>query len=343
MNAFRIFSDGAARHAKASEPHAPQGGEVLLRLAACGAGHSALHLMEWAKSGALPFEYPFTLGHENTGWVEALGPLATGVAIGDAVAVYGAWGCGTCRSCRQLAENYCERARGMRGCGIGSDGGMTSHMLVPAARYLVPLGDLDPIEAAPLSDAGLTPYGAIARSLSLMTPDATVAVIGIGGLGHMALQILRAVTASQIVAIDLSEAKLEHARQLGAHATVRADADAVKAIRAAAGGLRVDVVLDFVGAQATADLGLRIVRPNGDLAIVGRGGGTPALPEIVTPSGARVSRPLYGTIRELEETVALSRAGKLRAQVERFTLADAPAAYERMRAGTLEGRAVICP
>ncbi len=146
--------------------------------------------------GIIPYDPPFTLGHENTGHVAALGAGVTGWHEGDAVAIYGPWGCGRCRACRLSFENYCEHTSEVRGAGggLGLDGGMAEYVLVPSARLLVPLGDLDPVEAAPLGDAALTPYHAIARSRAALVPGTTALVIGVGGLGHMAIQILRALT-----------------------------------------------------------------------------------------------------------------------------------------------------
>ncbi len=187
----------------------PGPGQVLVKVGGAGACHSDLHLMEWPE-GTMSFGVPFTLGHENAGWVEALGAGVEGLAEGEAVAVYGPWGCGRCRSCRLSAENYCERQAeiGAFGGGLGLDGGMAEYMLVPHPRLLLPLGDLDPRDAAPLSDAALTPYHAVKRSLDLLVPGSTAVVIGVGGLGHMAVQILRALSPARIVAVDTSADKL---------------------------------------------------------------------------------------------------------------------------------------
>src|SRR5919204_698097 len=173
------------------EPVAAPGG-VVLRVAGAGLCHSDLHMMHWPP-GTLPYDLPFTLGHEVAGTVVALGPGAGGVGVGDAVLVYGPWGCGLCRRCSLGEEHQCERPAQERGCGLGYDGGLAEYVVVPSPRLLVPLGDLDPVRAAPLADAGLTPYHAIRRALPLPAGSAVV-VIGVGGLGHVAVQLLGALT-----------------------------------------------------------------------------------------------------------------------------------------------------
>lgn len=157
----------------------PGPGQILLKVAGAGACHSDLHIMRApAPLPGFP-NPPFTLGHENAGRVERLGPGVSGVQPGDPVIVYGSWGCGICANCRQGQENYCQNLRGQGpGLGGGHDGGMAEYLLVPAARYLIPLGPLDPRQAAPLSDAGLTGYHAVKRSLHLLGPGSTAVVIG---------------------------------------------------------------------------------------------------------------------------------------------------------------------
>jgi propanol-preferring alcohol dehydrogenase len=185
----------------------PGPGEVLVRVAAAGLCHSDLHLMEWPQ-GTLPWRLPFTLGHETAGTVAALGRGAGGFGEGDSVLVYGPWGCGACIYCVRGAENLClhrfERAGA--GCGLGYDGGLAEYVLVPSARLLVPLGDLDPVAAAPLTDAALTPYHALKPVLPELVPGSSALVIGVGGLGSIAVQLLRALSPARIVAVDLREA-----------------------------------------------------------------------------------------------------------------------------------------
>jgi len=322
----------------------PGPGEVLIKVGGAGACHSDLHVMEWPE-GSLPYELPFTLGHENAGWVEAVGAGVDGLVSGDAVAVYGPWGCGRCRACRLSKENYCERAAelGAAGGGLGRDGGMAEFMLVPSARLLVPLGELDPRDAAPLTDAALTPYHAIKRSLHLLGPGSTTIVIGVGGLGHMGVQILRVLSSTRIVAVDLDEAKLALAREVGADETVRSGENAAGEIRELTRGLGAELVLDFVGAEATLALAAASAHVEGDIAIVGLAGGTLPVAFGKLPWEAAVAIPYWGSAVELMEVLELARQGKIRAHVERFPLDRVEEAYARLREGRLDGRAVIVP
>lgn len=226
----------------------PGPGQILIKVAGAGACHSDLHLMEGPPGAG---ELPFTIGHENAGWVEALGAGVEGFEVGEPVAVYGPWGCGRCHECRESKENYCERHAGIGAVGgLGLDGGMAEFMLVPAARLLVPLDGLDPIEAAPLTDAGLTSYHAIKRSLHRLVPGSSVVVIGVGGLGHLGVQILKAMCAARVIAADIDESKLRLAREVGADETVRSGGEAASQIRELTHGLGAQLVLDFVGATS---------------------------------------------------------------------------------------------
>lgn len=338
----------------------PAAGQVLIRVAGAGACHSDLHLMQWP-AGRIDFRLPFTLGHENTGWVEAIGAGVSGLELGEPVAVYGPWGCGRCRACRQSAENHCENAdqiaaagHGMGG-GLGRDGGLAPYQLVPAARLLIPLGDLDPIEAAPLSDAALTPYHAIKRNLHKLVPGTSVVVIGVGGLGHLAVQILRSISGAQVIAVDVDPAKLVLARDVGADHVVRAapdgaadpgphgQADAAAEIRELTAGLGATVVLDIVGTDATMQLAATVARADGEVTVVGLAGGTLPTGYGRLPFDCAVTVPYWGSAVELIEVLALARAGRIRSRIERFPLSQAAEAYARLRDGKVEGRAVITP
>ncbi len=327
-----------------AEPE-PAAGQVVVRIGGAGACHSDLHLLDDFEAGPPGWSTPFTLGHENAGWVHALGDGVSGWEIGQPVAVYGPWGCGRCHRCRQGMENYCDHRVqiGAGGGGLGRDGGMAPLMLVPDARLLVPLGDLDPVHAAPLTDAGLTPYHAIKRSLPLLVPGSTAVVIGAGGLGHLAIQILQALTPATVIAVDRRESALDLARTVGADHGVPAGDGSAADILDLTHGRGADVVIDLVGADATMALGAAVARPMGHLTVVGIAGGVLPFCYFTIPYEVSVATTYWGSLPELMEVIALAESGLIEAHVERSSLADAPSVYERMRAGQLTGRAVIIP
>jgi propanol-preferring alcohol dehydrogenase len=322
----------------------PGPGEVLIKVGGSGACHSDLHIMDWPE-GQLPWRLPFTLGHETAGWVADLGAGVTGVEVGEAVAVYGPWGCGRCHACRQGMENYCARAAeiGANGGGLGLDGGMAEYMLVPSPRLLVPLYGMDPVAAAPLGDAALTPYHAIKRSLGLLVPGTTAVIIGVGGLGHMAVQILRTLSPARIVASDVAEDKLELAQEMGADDVVLSDDQAAERIRAVTFGRGAEAVFDFVGSDATIALGAKVARAQGHLTVVGLGMGAYPFNFFSQAYEVSLATTYWGSVTELMEVISLAGRGKIQARVDRFPLAKASEAYEKMRAGAVEGRAVIVP
>ena len=343
MKAVRFVEAGRAPEIVDLPKPVPGPGQVLIRVAGAGVCHSDLHVIDHGLDGPAPF----TLGHENAGWIEQLGEGVTGWKEGEAVAVYGPWGCGQCRTCQSSAENYCERHASIEsyGGGLGSDGGMAEFMIVPSARLLVPLGGLDPLAAAPLSDAALTPYHAIKAALPLLTPDATVLVLGVGGLGHMAVQILQALTSAKIIAGDIDEAKLAHARQLGVAHTIntRSGDLAVEEISDLAGPRGISVALDFVGAQPTVDLCARTVGRASRLTIVGLAGGVLSYSANNPPYGTQVSVPYWGSRTELIEVISLAQSGAIKADIETFPLDQAVDVYQRLREGKIHGRAVLRP
>lgn len=321
----------------------PGPGEVLLEVRAAGLCHSDLHLMRWP-AGTVPYELPFTLGHEVAGTVATLGAGAEGIEVGDSVIVYGPWGCGRCARCSVGEEHLCE-ARGLRGrgSGLGRDGGLADYMIVPSPRLTVPLGDLDPVAAAPLADAALTPYHAIRRALPCLRAGAGAVVIGVGGLGHVAVQILRALTSCRIVAVDRRQQALDVAARDGADVTLEADGLTAREARRAAGGRGAALVIDCVGVEQTLELAAGTVAPGGHVSILGVGGGTFPMRFGAVPFETSVVMSNWGTRSELAEVVALARAGAVHVDVERVRLAEVPAAYERLESGAVRGRLVAVP
>jgi alcohol dehydrogenase, propanol-preferring len=326
----------------------PGPAEVIVKIGGAGACHSDLHLMRDFEPGMMPWKMPFTLGHENAGWVDSVGEDVTSVSEGDAVAVYGAWGCGKCSRCEQGFENYCENQAGAPvvngGGGLGLDGGMAEYLLVPAERLLVRLPDgLDPATAAPLTDAGLTPYHAIRRSWQKMTPTSTVVVVGVGGLGHVAVQLVKATTAAEVIAVDNRQEALDLATKVGADHVVRSDDLAAGAVKDLTHGYGADVLLDFVGATTTIELVRTAARTLSDATIVGIAGGTVPLSFFSQPYEVSIQTTYWGSRFELAEVIGLAARGLVQAESTTYSLDDAPQAYRDLRDGKVYGRAVVVP
>lgn len=324
----------------------PGAGEVLLKVAGAGACHSDVALFDEFEADPNNglIAPPFVLGHETSGWIERVGPGVRGLEVGAPFLVYGPIGCGHCRSCSRGEDTYCERPGdvGYLATGLGRNGGMAEYMTVPA-RNLVPLGDADPIAAAPLADAGLTPYHAIKMALPRLAGGGRSAlVIGLGGLGLVAVQILTAITGAKIIATDLKPEAMARARDFGA-VTVDGGADQVEQIRALTADRGVDAAFDFVGATPTIALAQATIAKRGAIQIVGIAGGTAQWSFFTTPYEATITNSYWGSIADLHDVVALYRAGQIAPDIERFTLDTALEAYRRLRDGLLDARGVVVP
>jgi propanol-preferring alcohol dehydrogenase len=317
----------------------PGPGEVLVRIGGAGVCHSDLHIAHGETP--IPVDGPKIMGHENAGWVEALGPGATGFEPGEAVIVYGGWGCGMCRVCLSGEEQLCDT---LRWGGLGPPGGYAERYVVPSPRHLIRIGDLDPAEAAPLTDAGLTPYRAVKKVARRLVGGDAALVIGAGGLGQMAVQFLKLLTPASIVVADLSPDKRATALDLGADAAVDPSApDAAEQVQAATGGRGAAAVVDVVGSDESLAFAASSLGFEGHLVIVGLAGGSVPFSFFTWPPESIVTTSHWGTRTELEEVVALAREGRLRIDVERAPLDAINDVFARLEAGQVAGRAVLVP
>ena len=324
----------------------PGHGEVLLKVAGAGACHSDVAIFDGFESDPNDglMTPPFVLGHETAGWIEALGSGVRGLEPGAAYLVYGPIGCGRCRACSRGQDTYCENPGevGYLGTGLGRNGGMAEYMTAPV-RNLVPLHDADPIAAAPLADAGLTSYHAIKLALPRLAGGGKhVLVIGLGGLGLVAVQILRAITGAQVIATDMKPDAMARARDFGA-LTVEGGTGQVEAIRELTRGRGVDAAFDFVGASPTIALAQATVAVGGAIQVVGIADGTAEWSFFRNPYEATLSNSYWGTIEDLHEVVDLYRQGMIAPDIERFSMSEALDAYRRLRDGELDSRAVVVP
>ena len=346
MKAVQYRTFGGSPEVVEIDRPVPGPGQVLLKVTAAGLCHSDVFVMSIPEEQYFLGTLPLTLGHEGVGTVVELGAGVSSVAIGQNVAVYGPWGCGVCHQCAQGHENYCERAAALAilAPGLGAPGAMAEYMIVDNARHLVDIGDLDPAIAAPLTDAALTPYHAIKASLPKLGAGTTAVVLGAGGLGHLGIQILRELSGARIIALDVDESKLQLARESGAHETLlSSDPEVVAKVRELTKGRMAEGVFDFAGFQESLDVARQVVGVGGDFKIVGLGMGGATIPVgfFATPYEAHVATTYWGYREELFEVIEMAQAGRLDVHVERFSIDQAPDAYERLHRGTLDGRAVI--
>ncbi|BBD73623.1 alcohol dehydrogenase [Sulfodiicoccus acidiphilus] len=338
MRAIQLMAYGRPLEIREVPTPTPRGEEVLVRVGGAGICHTDLHIAE-GKIATLP-TLPFTLGHEVAGYVERVGESVKGVSVGERVVVYGAWSERTDRHSIRGEGNLSDPSGWM---GVGRPGGYAEFVLVPSYRYLVPL-NADPVEAAPLADAGLTPYRAIKKMLSYLFPGTIAVVLGIGGLGSFALQYLRLFAPySKLVAVDVKESRLRQARDLGADLTVDASVeDPVEAVMDLTGREGVNGVLDLVGTDSTMDQALRMAGRESIVVIVGQAGGTMKYSPRVA-SEIAVTFSSWGTLTELTEVVKLAEMGLVRSRIQRISFEEINDTFNKLRDGGVEGRAVLVP
>jgi len=282
------------------------------------------------------------INYGDTTLTIGLGTGVTKFQHGDAVAVNPSWAsCGRCHLCRSGEENHCLYQKRIRAPGVGYDGGHAPYVLVPDARFLVPIGDLDPVVAAPLTDAGITTYSAIKPALPSIWPGSTAVVIGIGGLGLYAVQFLRQLTGARVVAVDRAEARRTLAREYGADEVVCPGA--ADQVRELTRGVGAAFVIDCVGVDATLAMAVSVLAWRGRLAMVGAGGGSVPFDFFKVPPGAQLATSLNGGSIALMEVVDMAALGRLKVLVDRYPLSAAKTAYDDFQHGRLVGRAVLMP
>jgi propanol-preferring alcohol dehydrogenase len=351
MKSYDVVDFGAPLRPSEKPTPTPKGSEVLLRTLAAGVCHSDLHIWDgWydlgggkrltvKDRGLVP---PLTMGHEIVGEVAAFGPDAAGVKVGDRRLVHPWIGCGDCAACRRGEEQLC-----LSPCflGVQKPGGYADHVLVPHPRYLLELGALTPAQAAPFACSGITAYGALKRVGEAILKEQPILVIGAGGLGLMCLALLKALGAKGAVAADIDAKKRDAALAAGAIGVVDAGAaDAVRQAQAAAGA-PIGAAIDFVGASATARLGIDAIAKGGKYVIVGLFGGDITLSLPLLPMRAITVQGSYvGSLAEMRELLALVATGKVPpVPVNPRRLDQANAVLEELKAGRIVGRAVMTP
>lgn len=294
------------------------GEQVLVRVLGTGVCHSDLHITE----GTYPdLPLPLVPGHEIAGEVEGLG----------LVLVYANWGEGNCNFCQQGEEQLCNT---VTEAGWLRDGGYAEYVLVPSRRYLFPLDGLDPVQAAPLADAGLTPYRAVKRLKPWLQLRTTAVVLGAGGLGQFAIQYLRSLTKAKVIAVDISEAKRKRALELGADEVATPEDLLAGSARA---------FLDLVGSDQSLALAATTVEKGGIVMQVGEAGGKVPFGLGFVPHEAHLTTSISGSLQDMAEVLEIARRGEIRWEVETLPLEKANEALTRLREGKVAGRLVLTP
>lgn len=314
--------------------------DVVVKIGGAGVCRTDLHIIEGQWAQAMNVSLPYTIGHENAGWVHEVGSAVTNIAVGDTVILHPTPTCGLCRACRAGQDMHCSESAFP---GLDRDGGMAEYLLTSARACIKLDPSTQPQDVAALADAGITAYHAVRKAIPLLYPGTTCALIGAGGLGHIGIQCLSALTATNIVVVDRNPDALKLAEQLGAHHTVVADGRHVDAVKNLTNGNGAEVVLDFVAEQGAENDGFAMTRPGGSYFVIGYGG-TLTIPTLDVISTERnIIGNIVGTYNELAELMVLAQAGKVTLHTQTYPLDAAQEALHDLDAGLVRGRAILVP
>ncbi|MDQ1734236.1 MAG: NAD+-dependent secondary alcohol dehydrogenase Adh1 [Pseudonocardiales bacterium] len=314
--------------------------DVIVKIGGAGVCRTDLHIIEGQWEPKTGVELPYTLGHENAGWVVEVGSAVTNVAVGDAVILHPLVTCGLCRACRDGDDVHCLASKFP---GVDTDGGYAEYLHTTARSAIKLDSTLQPVDVAALADAGLTAYHAVAKAARKLRPGDKALVIGAGGLGHIGVQVLRALSSVEMIVVDRNAAALALAAELGAEHTVLADGHQVEAIAELTGGAGAEAVIDFVGEGGALEDGVASLRRNGDYYVIGYGG-TLNVPTIdIISAEINFIGNLVGSYNDLAELMVLAARGKVTLHTSSYPLAEFARALDDLDAGSVRGRAILVP
>ncbi|MFD0837681.1 NAD(P)-dependent alcohol dehydrogenase [Williamsia serinedens] len=314
--------------------------DVVVKIGGAGVCRTDIHILEgqWAEKSGVAL--PYTIGHENAGWVHAVGSAVTHVAEGDKVILHPLITCGLCRACRSGDDVHCE-ANAFPG--IDTHGGYADYIKT-SARSVVKIDDaLEPADVAALADAGLTAYHAAAKAARRLTPRDRCVVIGAGGLGHIGIQVLKALTPAELIVVDRNEQALKLAESIGADRGVVADGSQVEQVLELTGGHGAEVVVDFVGENGTTAEGLAMTRRAGDYHVVGYGENVDVPTIDLISEEKNVVGNLVGSYNDLCDLMQLAARGSVVLHTAKYPLDDFQRAIDDLGAGNVRGRAILTP
>jgi NAD+-dependent secondary alcohol dehydrogenase Adh1 len=314
--------------------------DVVVKIGGAGVCRTDLHILDgqWAEKSNVVL--PYTIGHENAGWVHAIGSAVTNVAEGDKVIVHPLITCGLCRACRSGDDVHCIANQFP---GINTNGGYAEYLLT-SARSVVKLDDsLEPSDVAALADAGLTAYHAAAKAARRLTPRDRCVVIGAGGLGHIGIQVLKALSPAELIVVDRNPDALKLALSMGADHGVVAEGKQVEEVLELTGGFGAEVVVDFVGEGGSTAEGLAMTREAGDYHVVGYGENVDVPTIDLISSEKNIIGNLVGSYNDLGDLMALAARGAVTLHTVKYGLDDFQTALDDLDAGRVRGRAILIP
>ena len=314
--------------------------DVIVKIGAAGVCRTDLHILEgqWAPKTNVPL--PYTIGHENAGWVHEVGSAVTNVKPGDKVILHPIVTCGLCRACRLGDDVHCENQRFP---GIDCDGGYADYLLT-SARNCVKLADnLEPADVAALADAGLTAQHAAAKAAKRLRPGDFCVVIGAGGLGHIGIQVMNAMSAATLVVLDSNPAALALAKELGADETILSDGSQVDAVLDLTEGKGAEAILDFVGEGGATSEGIAMLRRAGFYYVIGYGENINVPTIDVISTEKNFIGNLVGSYTDLQDLMVLAAQGKVKLHTQQYKLADFQQAIDDLNAVKVRGRAILIP
>jgi NAD+-dependent secondary alcohol dehydrogenase Adh1 len=314
--------------------------DVIVRIGGAGVCRTDIHILEgqWAQKSGV--ELPYTIGHENAGWVHAVGEAVTNVAVGDKVILHPLITCGLCRACRSGDDVHCENSRFP---GIDTNGGYAEYLRT-TARSVVKIDDsLEPADVAALADAGLTAYHAAAKVAKAVYPGATCVVIGAGGLGHIGIQVLKAISGVTVVVVDRNPAAVELAVAVGADRGIVADGSHIQQVLDLTDGHGAEAVLDFVGEGGATKEGVAMLRRAGNYYVVGYGENIDVPTIDIISTEINFIGNLVGSYNDLQELMVLAAQGKVTLHTSKYALDEFQSALDDLDAGRVRGRAILVP
>jgi NAD+-dependent secondary alcohol dehydrogenase Adh1 len=322
------------------EPHITRPHDVIVKIGGAGLCRTDLHIIEgqWKEKSGVAL--PYTLGHENAGWVHAVGSAVENVAVGDPVILHPLVTCGLCRACRAGDDMHCSSASFP---GISADGGF-AELLKTGVRSMVRLDPtLEPKDVAALADAGLTAYHAAKKAAAILHPGTKVVVIGAGGLGHIGIQALRALTPAEIIVVDRSDAALKLVEGWGASHVVRADGTQIAQVMEITNGNGAEAVIDFVGEKGAVEDGVAMLRRAGSYFVIGYGGAVNVPTIDIISTEINFIGNLVGSFNDLSELMTLAAQGKVGLHTQTYPLDAVNDAMDDLDGGRLQGRGILIP